>query len=85
MWQASIPADTEAEVFEILVARWRSMSIADRVALVDQINADVEVLAIAGIRHQKPQLSEIEIRHELARRRFGAGLADAAYQHLHAG
>ena len=76
---ASIPADTGPEM---LVARWRSMSIADRVALVDQINADVELLAIAGIRAHRPGLSEIEIRHELARRRYGAQLADEAYQQL---
>ena len=77
----SIPSDTDPEVFGLLVARWRTMSIADRVALVDQMTADVERLAVAGIRADRPGISDTEIRHELARRRFGAPLADRAYSH----
>ena len=77
----SIPSDTDPEVFGLLVARWRTMSIADRVALVDQMTADVERLAVAGIRADRPGISDTEIRHELARRRFGARLADRAYSH----
>jgi hypothetical protein len=78
----SIPADTDADPFRVLVACWRTMSIADRVELVDQIAADVELLAVAGILARDPGLSDIEVRYELARRRFGATLADEAYQHL---
>ena len=77
----SIPADTASEVFEVLVERWRSMSTSDRVELVDQISADVELLAITGIRARSPGLSQAQVRHELARRRFGSTLADAAYRH----
>lgn len=61
------------------------MTTAERVELVDQITADVERLAVAGILAQQPELSEVEVRHELARRRFGADLADEAYRHLLAG
>jgi len=79
--QASVPADTDPAAFAVLVERWRSMSVAERVDLVDQITADVEQLAVAGIRAMHPDLTEPEIRHELARRRFGATLADEAYRH----
>jgi hypothetical protein len=65
-----------------MVDRWRTMTIAERVALVDQINADVELLAVTGIQSVRPDLSEIEVRHELARRRFGAVIADPAFEHL---
>lgn len=82
MLPRSIPADTDPEAFRLLVERWRTMTIADRVALVDQITADVELLAVAGILAEQPALSEIEVRRELARRRFGARLADEAYQRL---
>lgn len=58
------------------------MTIADRVDLVDRIAADVELVAVAGILAERPDLSVVEIRHELARRRFGATLADEAFQHL---
>jgi len=78
----SIPADTEPEVFRLLVERWRTMTVAERVELIDQINADVELLAVAGIKAERPELSEVQVRHELARRRFGSRLADGAYRHL---
>lgn len=64
----------------MLVACWRSMSVADRVALIDQMNADVERIAVAGIRLTQPDLDGHELRHALASRRFGRALADAAYR-----
>lgn len=79
--QVSIPVDTDPAAFAVLVERWRAMSVAERVDLIDQLNADVEQLAVAGIRASHPDLTELEIRHELARRRFGAALADEAYRH----
>lgn len=78
----SIPVDTDPEVFERLVERWKALTVADRVTLVNQINADVERLAVAGILADRPTLSDVEVRHELARRRYGDELADAAYRHL---
>jgi hypothetical protein len=77
----SIPADTDPSSFAVLVERWRAMSIAERVDLIDRLNADVEQLAVVGIRATHPDLTEPEIRQELARRRFGASLADEAYRH----
>ena len=62
-----------------MVDRWRAMSTAERVGLIEQLNADVELLAVAGILSERPDLSELELRHELARRRFGRALADSAY------
>jgi hypothetical protein len=78
----SIPSDTDPEAFRVLVDCWRSLTIAERVELVDQISADVELLAVTGILAENPGMSDIEVRHELARRRFGVRLADEAYQHL---
>jgi len=43
---------------------------------------DVEQLARAGIIARYPEYSEIEICHELARRRYGDALANAAYAGL---
>jgi hypothetical protein len=43
---------------------------------------DVEQLARAGIVARYPTYSEIEVCHELARRRYGIALADAAYADL---
>lgn len=85
MAQASLPTDTDPEVFDVLVACWRSMSIADRVALIDQLNSDVETMAVAGIKRAQPDLDEYQLRHALAIRRFGRALADDAYSPQPAG
>ncbi len=81
MAQVSIPTDTDPAAYEVLVECWRAMTIAERADLIDRLNADVELLAVTGIRAQLPHLTEPEVRHELARRRFGAALADEAYEH----
>jgi hypothetical protein len=78
----STPIDTSPEVYEMLIDRWRTMTTAARVELVEQLNADVERMAIAGILADDPSLSELQVRVELARRRYGDELADAAYQSL---
>lgn len=75
----SVPADTDPHTYEILVERWRSMSIMERATLVEQLYRDVELLARAGIFAQHPDFTEIEVRYESARRRYGSKLADAAY------
>ena len=79
MTHSAVPADTDPESFAILAARWRSMTISDRVALIDQLCVDVEKLARIDITNRDPGLTELEICHDLARRRYGAELADAAY------
>ena len=66
----------------MLIDRWRTMTTAARVELVEQLNADVERMAIAGILADDPSLSELQVCVELARRRYGDELADAAYQSL---
>lgn len=74
-----IPADTDPTAFTVLTERWRAMSIGERAELTQQICLDVELIARAGIVACHPGYSEIEICHELARRRYGTALADAAY------
>jgi hypothetical protein len=76
---ADIPADTTPEAYRLLVEGWRSMSVADKASLVDQMCRDVEVLAIAGICAANPGASEADIRYELARRRFGRQLANESF------
>ncbi len=58
------------------------MTIAERAELTRRLCLDVEQLARAGIVARHPAFSELEVCHELARRRYGAALADAAYAGL---
>ncbi|CAN5902579.1 hypothetical protein BH23ACT2_BH23ACT2_27800 [soil metagenome] len=73
------PLDTEAAVWDLQIESWRGLSMAERAALIDQMCSDVELLARAGIRRVNPALSESEALYQLARRRYGSSLADAAY------
>lgn len=54
----------------------------ERVGLIERLNADVELIAIAGIRSEQPNASEVEVRYQLARRRYGSEVADEAYHQL---
>ena len=82
MYPVATPVDTEVHAMQVLVDRWRSMTVAERVASIDQLNADVETLATVGIRVECPWVTDIQLRYELARRRFGDRLADEAYRSL---
>ena len=82
MARSAVPADTDPTAFATLTARWGAMSVSERAELTQQLCFDVEQLARAGIVARYPAYSEIEICHELARRRYGAALADAAYAGL---
>jgi hypothetical protein len=74
-----VAVDTDASVSALLTARWRTMTPAERAEVVEQACFDVERLARAGIAALHPDYSEREVCHELARRRYGSALADAAY------
>jgi hypothetical protein len=76
---SEVPADTEPSAFAVLAASWRAMSIGERAELTQQLSLDVDLLARAGIVARHPGYSEVEVCHELARRRYGNALADAAY------
>lgn len=72
-------ADTPPDVAAIQIARWRSMTTAERAELLDRLCADVTALALTGIDRDLPGLDHHGRLRELARRRYGDELADAAY------
>lgn len=76
------PADTTHEADALMAAHWAQASFAERLATFDSLCADVERLARADIVSKHPEFDEIHILHELARRRYGTELADAAYAGL---
>jgi hypothetical protein len=79
MSHAWVSNDTDPHVAELLVARWRSMTLAERVDVIERLCADAELLARIGITEAHPEYTEIEIVRELARRRYGDEVAGTAY------
>jgi hypothetical protein len=75
----SLAKDTSEEAQNILYESLKSMSFADKIDLIKQINKDVESMAKAGINRLHPEYSNDQISYELSRRRFGTTLTELAY------
>ena len=73
-----IPSDTTEEAFDQQVERWRAMTIVERAELIDGLARDLTEITRAGIEAASPGLDEASVLRELARRRYGDELADAA-------
>lgn len=73
--------DTTDEIRALVVRRLRAMSPAERFQRCIEMTDAVEQLTIAGIRAAHPGIADEDIPRELARRRYGDALADAAYGH----
>jgi len=77
--QINIPLDTGDQVAAMLVQHWRSSPMTQRADMIKRLCTDVELLARSQISAERPRLGEPGVCHELARRRYGAALADAAF------
>lgn len=71
--------DTDPASSAQLVRRFQVMSIAERAELTRRLCLDVDRMARAGIRAERPDASEADVACELTRRRYGDRLADEAY------
>ena len=76
----SVVTDTDLEMLRRQYSCWRAMTVHERGALAARLSDDVEQLAIAGIRMDRPDIGADDLRHEVVRRRYGRALADAAYR-----
>jgi len=71
--------DTEPAIQAMVVQRFRSMSPSERAQVARGWSEDLTRFARAGIANQRPTLRGQDLLHELARRRYGRGLADEVY------
>ncbi len=67
--------DTSPEQREAYFARIRSLSTAERIAMMDRLCRGVRTMAEAGIRHAHPEYSDAEVRRELTVRLYGEDVA----------
>jgi len=71
-----------AEQKEEYVRVVRGMTGVQRIMKACELSETVTQLAILGIRHQHPGISETEVLKHLARRKLPAGLAAEFIKHL---
>lgn len=72
--------DTSREAREVQREAHRRLGGARRVELAFEMSAEARRIAIAGLRHRDPNLSETEARARLLRRLLGNELYTAAYR-----
>lgn len=71
--------DTSAAARSQQIAVWRSMSETDKLLAFRDLCASVDNLARVGILLDHPTATETDVLRQLATRRFGADLAEAAF------
>ena len=75
-------SDTTPAAEAVLVRRWRTMTMAEKAALVGDLSEAVNELALAGIRHRYPGAFPRECFLRLAVLRLGRPLALRAYPEI---
>ena len=74
-----LSADTNADIEQRQIARWREMSSVEKLALVSAASIATRQLAEAGIRARYPEASDREQFLRLAMLTLGPELARAAH------
>lgn len=72
-------ADTSREAAEMMLARFESMTHAERATIAAELNEQCTAFALAGIRSQHGALGDDDVRWHLAMRRYGEVLANEVY------
>jgi hypothetical protein len=77
-----VSADTDAESEQHQIERWRTMSPAEKLRVVAELNAAVDTMALAGIRLRHPGASLREQFLRLASLKLGRDLARQVYPEI---
>jgi hypothetical protein len=75
-------SDTHPKMEALQIQLWRQASPTRKMQMLAQLNASVQVLALAGLRSQYPHNSEAELRRRLADLLLGEELARKVYGEL---
>ena len=79
IFMSSLYSDTHPKMEALQIQLWRQASATRKMQMVAQLNESVHMLALAGLRSQYPQASEMELRRRLAGLILGEELALKVY------
>lgn len=79
MNELGVDLDSTREAQEILDVRWRAMTPTEKFRVAAQLTSMATTLARTGIRRLHPDLSDEDLRFQLASRRYGHSLAEEAF------
>lgn len=75
----SLYDDTHPKMEALQIQLWKQASPTRKMNMLAQLNASVQLLALAGLRSQFPKADEIELRRRLADLLLGEDLASKVY------
>ena len=78
-YMSSLFSDTHPEMEALQIQLWRQASATRKMQMVAQLNRSTHMLALAGLRAQYPQASEVELSRRLAGLILGEDLALKVY------
>lgn len=76
---AALSTDTHPKMEALQIQLWRQASPTRKMNMLAQLNASVQVLALAGLRSRYPQASQAMLRRKLADLLLGEELACKVY------
>ncbi len=76
---AGLYSDTHPKMEALQIQLWRQASPTRKMDMLAQLNSSARMLALAGLRAQRPQASEAELRRKLADLLLGEELARKVY------
>jgi hypothetical protein len=72
-------ADTSREVEEMVLARWRSMTPAEKLVEIDDLHRSVEDVVMMGIRMRHPEADDREVLIRFAALKYDRSLIIEAF------
>jgi hypothetical protein len=76
---SALYSDTHPKVEALQIELWRRASPTRKMHMLAQLNASVQMLALAGLRSRFPDATESELRRKLADLVLGEELARKVY------
>jgi hypothetical protein len=76
---SNLYSDTHPKMEALQIQLWRQASPTRKMEMVAQLNASVQMLAMAGLRSRFPTADESELRRRLAELLLGEELARKVY------
>lgn len=74
---SAVPADTTPAAWRAHMRALAAMTPAQRLALWEELNDELEEMEVRAIRRQHPEFTEHELQVEIVRRRHGEALTQA--------
>ena len=72
-------ADTNPDIEEMVLARWRSMLPEEKLLEIDELHRSVDAVARMGIRMRHPEADERELVMRVAALKYGRALVLEAF------